>query len=88
MNLIEGFLPLFILPIQGVKNMELEVFINALNEIIDKAKAKERDVEIDEVDILADNYYNCIQFSSKGIIVADLDLTESGPYNFYGVLRD
>nr|DAY07761.1 MAG TPA: hypothetical protein [Caudoviricetes sp.] len=86
MNLIEGFLPLFILPIQGVKNMEFEVFINALNEIIDKAK--ERDVEIDEVDILADNYYNCIQFSSKGIIVADLDLTESGPYNFYGVLRD
>lgn len=86
MNLIEGFLPLFILPIQGVKNMELEVFINALNEIIDKAK--ERDVEIDEVDILADNYYNCIQFLSKGIIVADLDLTESGPYNFYGALRD
>ena len=64
MNLIEGFLPLFILPIQGVKNMEFEVFINALNEIVDKAK--ERDVEIDEVDILADNYYNCIQFSSKG----------------------
>lgn len=76
MNLIEGFLPLFILPIQGVKNMEFEVFINALNEIVDKAK--ERDVEIDEVDILADNYYNCIQFSSKGVIVADLDLTESG----------
>ena len=45
MNLIEGFLPLFILPIQGVKNMEFEVFINALNEIVDKAK--ERDVEID-----------------------------------------
>lgn len=44
--------------------MEFEVFINALNEIVDKAK--ERDVEIDEVDILADNYYNCIQFSSKG----------------------
>ena len=86
MNLIEGFLPLFILPIQGVKNMEFEVFINALNEIVDKAK--ERDVEIDEVDILADNYYNCIQFSSKGIIVADLDLTESGSYNFYGILRD
>ena len=66
--------------------MEFEVFINALNEIVDKAK--ERDVEIYEVDILADNYYNCIQFSSKGIIVADLDLTESGPHNFYGVLRD
>ena len=34
--------------------MEFEVFINALNEIVDRAK--ERDVEIDEVDILADNY--------------------------------
>ena len=49
--------------------MEFEVFINALNEIVDKAK--ERDVEIDEVDILADKYYYCIQFSSKGSIVAD-----------------
>lgn len=69
--------------------MEFEVFINALNEIIDKAKERDVEiVEIDEVDILADNYYNCIQFSSKGIIVADLDLTESGPYNFYGVLGD
>ena len=66
--------------------MEFEVFIDALNKIVDKAK--EGDVEIDEVDIQADNYYNCIQFSSKGIIVADLDLTESGPYNFYEALRD
>lgn len=66
--------------------MEFEVFCDALNQIVEKAK--ERNEDISSVEIVADNYYDCLQFAdADGNLIAEIDFTESGAVSFYGPLR-
>lgn len=66
--------------------MEFEVFCDALNQIVEKAK--ERNEDISSVEIVADNYYDCLQFAdADGNLLVEIDFTESGAVSFYGQLR-
>ncbi|WP_431689766.1 hypothetical protein [Peptostreptococcus anaerobius] len=66
--------------------MEFEVFCDALNQIVEKTKEGNGDISI--VDIVADNYYDCLQFAdADGNLLAEIDFTESGAVSFYGQLR-
>lgn len=66
--------------------MEFEVFCDALNQIVEKAK--EKDIEVSNVSIFADNYNDCLQFAdADGNLLAEIDFTESGEVSFYGALR-
>lgn len=65
--------------------MEINVFLDGLKEIINSAK--EKNVEIAKVDILADDYYDCLQFSDeKGDLLAEIDFTDGVVPIFYGAL--
>lgn len=65
--------------------MEINVFLDGLKEII--SSAKEKNVEIAKVDILADDYYDCLQFSDeKGNLLAEIDFTDGVVPIFYGAL--
>ena len=65
--------------------MEINVFLDGLKEILDLAK--EKNVKVAKVDVVADNYYDCLQFSDeRGNLLAEIDFTGGVIPIFYGAL--
>lgn len=66
--------------------MDITIFLEVLNELLESAKAKNTDIA--NVEIVADSYYNCLQFADKnGNLLAEIDFTDDKVLSFYGALK-
>lgn len=61
--------------------MKIDVFNKSINQIFDRAK--EKGVEITDVDLCIDGYDLCIQFYGDKRPVADIDFSDDGPVIYY-----
>lgn len=61
--------------------MKFDEFMGAINQICDRAK--EKGVEITDVDLCIDDYDLCIQFYDDKRPVADIEFSDDEPVIYY-----